>query len=92
MSDRRETWLRRLLVRTGRMLLDGLTLTGSMWCGAPGIAACMHREALRDDGDEEIRAEARRGVDEIEMYLATVQPSTRRIERGRRRRHHGDAT
>ena len=92
MSDRRRHVIRTLLVRAGRMLLEGLTLMGSMWCGAPGIAVAMRREALRDESDLEIQAEARRGIEQIETYLAAVGPSTGRLERGRRHRRHGDAT
>jgi hypothetical protein len=93
MSDRREAWIRALLVRTGRMMLDGLTVTGSMWCGASGIAAAMRHDALDDDSDDEIRAEARRGIEEIAVYLDSVAPSTGRFENDRRRsrRRHGDA-
>jgi hypothetical protein len=90
-SDPRESRLRTFLVRTGRMLLDGLTVMGSMWCGASGVAAGMRRDALRDDSDLEIRAEARRGIEEIEAYLDSVRPPTSRLDEERRRRRRGDA-
>jgi hypothetical protein len=92
-SDRRATtWVRTVLVRTGRMLLDGLTIMGWVWCGAYGIAASARRDELRDDSDVEIRAEARRGIEEIEAYLDSVGPSTGRLDKNTRRRRRGDAT
>lgn len=91
MSDRRESWLRTMLVRSGRTLLDGLTVMGSMWCGASGIAAGMRPDALHDDSDVEISAEARRGIEEIETYLDSVGPPPGRLDKQRRRRRRGDA-
>jgi hypothetical protein len=91
MSDRRKTW-RTVLARLGRMLVDGLTVMGSMWCGASGIAAGIRRDALDGDCDVEVRAEARRGIEEIEAYLDSIGPSTGRIDKHRHRRRRGEGT
>ncbi|HYJ69853.1 MAG TPA: hypothetical protein VEX15_19545 [Nocardioidaceae bacterium] len=92
MSDRPATWIRSVLVRTGRMLLESLTVMGSMWCGASGIATSMRREALRDDSDVGVREEARQGIEEIEAYLDSLGPSTGPIDKDRRRRRRGEAS
>ena len=93
MSDRRRTWVRSVLKRVGRALLEGLTAMGSCTYGGAAIYAGMRAggQRLDDHGDVEIRDEAMRGIAEIETYLAAVDQPARRPDRPRRqRRRPGD--
>lgn len=91
MSDRRRTWVRLVLKRIGRALVEGLTAMGS--CTGAGVAMSagmrMGSQSLDDHGDVEIRDEAMRGITEIEAFLATVDQPARRLDETRRRRRPG---
>lgn len=89
MSDQRRTWIRTFLVRSGRELLNGLAAMGTCWGGGSTIGASARFGApWPPDDDAGVRDEARRGIAELETYLAAVDPVRRADERHRRR---GDA-
>jgi hypothetical protein len=91
MSDRRRASARILLTRLGRAALTGLTAMGSSWCGGYAMLATSRQSDQHHDGDAELRAQARRGIAEIEAYLAAVDPTVHRTKEPRRHRRRGDS-
>jgi hypothetical protein len=93
MSDRRRAWARTLLTRLGRAALTGLTAMGSGWCGGYAVLATSRQSRQHLDGheDAEVRAQASRGIAEIEAYLAAVGPTVQRTKEPRRHRRRGES-
>lgn len=90
MADRRRTWIRTVLRRIGRGLLDGLTALGSCSCAGIAMSSGMRmseRPPVEVD-DTEVREQTERGIAEIEAYLAAAERPPRSIEQRRRQRHH----
>jgi hypothetical protein len=92
MNDRRRATARSVLTRIGRAALTGLTAMGSCWGGGYALAATARqtRRYLDEPDDDDVRDQARRGIAEIEAYLAVVDPPARRIEEPKRHRRRGE--
>jgi len=99
MNDRRRASVRSFLARVGQAALTGLTAMGSCWGGGYALAATARQtrryldEPDHDDvlDHDDVRDQARRGIAEIEAYLAVVHPPTRRVEEPKRHRRRGES-